>query len=66
MNDWKTLIGKQVKIFLNVNNIIYHGSITSVGEDYIKILDKYEKAVLIPISNILSVEEIGEVKKDEM
>jgi len=58
MNEWEKLKGKKVKIFLKINNIIYHGTVICSGDDYIKILDKFDNPVLIPISNIVSVEEI--------
>ena len=56
MNDWKALVGNNVKIFLKTNNIIYHGKVISAGDNYIQITDKFDKVVYIILENILTVE----------
>jgi len=55
----KNLVGKKVKITLSNNSMtIYHGTILSFGSDYLRIIDKFNNPVYIPVSNILSIEEI--------
>jgi len=50
--------------FINRNAIIilsnqmrYTGRIISVGDDFLQIVDKYEKTVYIVLDNICSIEE---------
>jgi len=56
MTDWKNLIGKEVKIFFNDKNIIYTGRVLSVGDDYLRIRDRFEHEVFIVLANVSSVE----------
>jgi ASC-1-like (ASCH) protein len=57
MTDYKELINKRVKIYLKKENIIFSGRVLSVGDTYLKIYDKFEKMVYIPLDNISSIEE---------
>ena len=52
----KDFENKRVIITLS-NQMRYTGKVISVGDTYIKIIDKWDKDVLIVIDNICSIEE---------
>jgi len=56
IDDYNQFIGKKVIIVLS-NQMRFTGVISSVGDEYIKIVDKFDKIVYIVRSNICSVEE---------
>lgn len=47
-------LNKFVEVIL-VNEMHYTGIVLSVGEDHLKLRDKFEKIVFIPLNNICSV-----------
>ena len=55
--DLVNLEGKKIKVVLN-NNFFYECKILSIGTDYIKIRDKYDKIVFITIQEIKLLEVI--------
>jgi hypothetical protein len=58
MNDYKELINKKVKIFLRKENIAYSGRVLSVSPGFIKIYDRFDAVIYVPIDNISSIEEL--------
>jgi len=54
--NFSEYINKEVEIILD-NSMHYTGRIISVGEDYIRLIDKYSNNVLIVIKSISSVVE---------
>ena len=54
-DDYKQFIGKRVIITLS-NQMRFTGEIYSIGQDYIKLKDKFLKDVFIPIANVCSIE----------
>ena len=55
-DEYKKYIGKEVVLILS-NQMRYSGRILSVGNVYLKILDKFGKEVLVVLDQICSVEE---------
>lgn len=52
--NFTDFINKEVEIILE-NSMHYTGKVISVGDDYLKIIDKYNNPVFIVIKSISSV-----------
>lgn len=59
VNFFKQFLDTDVEIILS-NSMHYTGKVLSVGEDYVKIKDKFGKIVFIVLDKISSINNKGE------
>jgi small nuclear ribonucleoprotein (snRNP)-like protein len=56
MMDWNDWIGKRVYLVLK-NNRVYTGTVLSSDEGFLKIKDKFNKEVVINVSDITVIQD---------
>ena len=57
MGGWKEYVGKKVFIISKIANHPWTGTVTDVDENFISIIDKYDKPVKLALSEITLIKE---------